>query len=63
MAKDCGCSVAELIADKDKRKNIDIRKYISDNVGMPTLTDIMAELENQDATHVNIWKNLSLILM
>lgn len=45
MAKDCGCSVAELIADKDKRKNIDIRKYISDNVGMPTLTDIMAELE------------------
>lgn len=45
MAKDCGCSVAELIADKDKRKNIDIRKYVSDNVGMPTLTDIMAELE------------------
>lgn len=45
MAKDCGCSVAELIADKGKRKNIDIRKYVSDNVGMPTLTDIMAELE------------------
>lgn len=45
MAKDCGCSVAKLIADKDKRKNIDIRKYVSDNVGMPTLTDIMAELE------------------
>lgn len=45
MAKDSGCSVAELIKDKDKRKNINLNKYISDGVGLPTLSDIMAELE------------------
>ena len=45
MAKDCGCSVAELIKDKDKRKSIRLDKYVSEKVGMPTLTDIMAELE------------------
>lgn len=45
MAKDCGCSVAELIKDKDKRKSIRLDRYLSEKVGMPTLTDIMAELE------------------
>lgn len=45
MAKDCGCSVAELIKDKDKRKSIRLDRYVSEKVGMPTLTDIMAELE------------------
>ncbi len=44
MAKDQGCSVAELIADEEKRKQIDIRRYITDEVGLPTLTDIMNEL-------------------
>ena len=45
MAKDCGCSVAELIKDKDKRKSIRLDRYVSEKVGMPTLTDIMTELE------------------
>ena len=45
MAKDCGCTVAQLIADKGKREAIDLRRYVSGTVGMPTLTDIMQELE------------------
>ena len=45
MAKDCGCTVAELIADKSKRETIDLRRYVSGTVGMPTLTDIMHELD------------------
>lgn len=45
MAKDSKSSVAELIADSSKRKNIDINKYVSDSVGIPTLKDIMNELD------------------
>ena len=45
MAKDCQCTVDELIADKQKRQAIDIRRYVTGDVGMPTLTDIMSELE------------------
>ena len=45
MARDCGCTVAQLIADKDKRAAIDIKQYVTDTVGLPTLTDIMRELE------------------
>ena len=45
MAKDSGCTVAQLIADKGKREAIDLRRYVSGTVGMPTLTDIMQELE------------------
>ena len=45
MAKDQGCTVADLMANKETRTHIDIHKYISDEVGLPTLTDIMAELE------------------
>ena len=45
MAKDLGCSVADLIADKDLRQKIDINRYITDTVGLPTLKDIMQELE------------------
>ena len=44
MAKDQGCSVADLIADADKRANIDLNKYVTAEVGLPTLTDIMKEL-------------------
>ena len=44
MAKDQGCSVAELIADADKRAKIDINKYVTAEVGLPTLTDILKEL-------------------
>lgn len=45
MANDYRCSVEELIKDASKRKEIDINKYISENVGLPTLMDIMSELE------------------
>ncbi len=45
MAKDNHCTVAQLIGDAAKRKAVDIKKYVTDTVGMPTLTDIMAELE------------------
>lgn len=45
MAKDCGCSVGELIKDKDKQKQINIKKYVTKEVGLPTLTDIMQELD------------------
>ena len=44
MAKDQGCSVAELIADEEKRKKIDLQQYVSEETGIPTLTDIMKEL-------------------
>lgn len=45
MAADCGCTVAELMADKAKRANIDIKNYVSEKVGIPTLADIMCELD------------------
>lgn len=45
IARDNGCSVIELIQNKQQRDKIDLKRYISDEVGMPTLTDIMAELE------------------
>jgi uncharacterized protein len=45
MAKDCGCSVAELISDKTKRESIDIKRYVGGEIGLPTLNDIMQELE------------------
>ena len=45
MAKDQGCSVSDLINNKGTREGIDINKYITAEVGLPTLTDIMKELE------------------
>lgn len=45
MAADCGCTVAELMADKAKRVSIDIKNYVSEKVGIPTLADIMCELD------------------
>ncbi|MCC6724141.1 MAG: RNA-binding transcriptional accessory protein [Saprospiraceae bacterium] len=45
MAKDLGVKVPELIADPHLRKKIDLNKYVSDKIGIPTLTDIMKELE------------------
>ena len=45
MAKDCGCTVDELISDRGKRSQINIQRYVTDTVGIPTLTDIMNELE------------------
>ncbi len=45
IAKDMKCSVEDLIKDKELRSKIDIKKYVTDQVGLPTLNDIMAELE------------------
>ena len=45
IAKDMKCSVEELIKNKELRNKIDIKKYVTDQVGLPTLTDIMEELE------------------
>ena len=45
MARDNKCTVAQLIADASLRKSIDLKRYVTDAVGMPTLTDIMKELE------------------
>jgi len=44
MAKDLGCSVSDLMADNRLRKKIDLAHYVSDAIGLPTLTDIMEEL-------------------
>ena len=45
MAKDQGCTVKDLIDNKDKRSVIKLENYVTADVGMPTLTDIIAELE------------------
>ena len=45
MAKDHQCTVADLIKDKGTREGIDIRQYVTAETGLPTLTDIMKELE------------------
>ena len=45
MAADQGCSVKQLMENKDIRQKIDISKYVSSLVGLPTLQDIMAELD------------------
>ena len=45
MAKDQGCAVIDLINNKEKREAIDIKRYVTDEVGIPTLTDILKELE------------------
>lgn len=45
MASDLGCTVADLIKDKERRATIQLETYLSDKVGKPTLTDIMQELD------------------
>ena len=45
MATDNGCSVEELVKDKELQKKIDLNRYISEEVGLPTLRDILKELE------------------
>jgi len=44
MAKDLGCSVSQLLAQDALRQRINLSKYVNDKIGLPTLTDIMAEL-------------------
>lgn len=45
MAADSHCTVAQLMADKQKQQAIDPRRYVSEQVGLPTLHDIMQELD------------------
>ena len=45
MARDQHCSVAQLMSDKSLRDKIEIERYVSDDVGLPTLRDIMQELD------------------
>ena len=45
MAKDLKCSVADLITDKALKKKLKLTDYLTDKVGMPTLLDIMEELD------------------
>jgi uncharacterized protein len=45
MAADLDCSLDQLLNQSDLRLKIDPQKYVSDQVGMPTLTDILSELE------------------
>jgi len=44
MAKDCGCTVAALMQDAAQRHHIQLDRYVNEEVGLPTLQDIMAEL-------------------
>ena len=45
MAADAGCTVAELIGSRERRQGVDLNRYVTPDVGLPTLTDIMAELD------------------
>ena len=59
MAHDCGCSIADLIKDKAQREKIDLQRYLSKDVGEPTLRDIMSELEKpgrDPRSTVQVWE-------
>jgi uncharacterized protein len=45
MATDLGCSVKDLMTSNELRSKLDLKKYVTDKVGLPTLTDILTELE------------------
>lgn len=45
MAKDLKCNVSDLMNNATLREKIDLRRYVTDEVGMPTLQDILRELE------------------
>ncbi len=45
MATDLNCSVKELMSSNELRKHLDLKKYVNEKVGLPTLTDILSELE------------------
>lgn len=44
MAKDLGCSVKDLMTSNELQRKLDLKKYVSGDVGLPTLTDIVEEL-------------------
>jgi protein Tex len=45
IAQDLGCTISELIANQEQIKQLDVKKYVSEKVGLPTLQDIVAELQ------------------
>jgi protein Tex len=45
MAKDLNCSIKDLMTSADLRKQLDLKKYVTEKTGLPTLTDILTELE------------------
>jgi uncharacterized protein len=45
MAKDLHCTITDLMQRADLREKIDLQRYVTGEVGMPTLTDILRELE------------------
>ncbi|MEI6410847.1 MAG: Tex family protein [Bacteroidota bacterium] len=45
MAKDLGCKVEDLLKDRELRRQIDLKKYVRGDVGLPTLQDILKEME------------------
>lgn len=45
IAKDNNCSVEEIVSNKELLRSIDLKRYVSENIGLPTLTDIISELE------------------
>jgi len=45
MAKDLGCDISELIRNEGKRKEIKLERYVTQSTGLPTLKDIMDEIE------------------
>ena len=47
MAKDCGVSLEQFIADTELRKKVELSRYVTDKVGLPTLTDIMDALNKR----------------
>ena len=45
FANDLGCTVHDLMTSGELRKKLDLKKYVTDTIGLPTLTDILSELE------------------
>lgn len=45
FAKDLGCTLKDLMTSAELRKKLDLKKYVTDSVGLPTLNDILSELE------------------
>jgi len=45
MASDLGCSIKELMTSAELRRQLDLKKYVTEKVGLPTLTDILGELD------------------
>ncbi len=45
FARDLGCTVMDLMNSEELRRKLDLKSYVTDKVGLPTLTDILAELE------------------